>query len=91
MIGKITKWSNQNLNFFERGSHSKTQTTVTSRRVGHKIEKGLGRCRFQAEYATGESIFDTLPLRIISSRLTKSTVGILLLVTRVESVTPLYK
>jgi hypothetical protein len=32
-----------------------------------------------------------LPLRIISSRLTKSIAGILLLVTRVESVTPLYK
>jgi hypothetical protein len=47
--------------------------------------------RFQAEYAIGAPIFDTLPLRIISSRLTKSTTGILLLVTRVESVTPLYK
>jgi hypothetical protein len=47
--------------------------------------------RFQAEYATGAPTFDTLPLRIISSRLTRSTAGILLLVTRVESVMPRYK
>jgi hypothetical protein len=47
--------------------------------------------RFQAEYATGAPMFDTLPLSIISSWLTKSTTGILLLVTRVESVRPRYK
>jgi hypothetical protein len=39
IIGKITKRSNQDLNIFRRGSHSKTQTTITSRRIGHKIEK----------------------------------------------------
>jgi hypothetical protein len=43
IIGKITKSSNQSLNVFRRGSHSKTQTTITSRRVGHEIEKGPRR------------------------------------------------
>jgi hypothetical protein len=47
--------------------------------------------RFQAEYATGAPTFDTLPLSIISSRLTKSTAGILLLVTQVESARPRYR
>jgi hypothetical protein len=32
-----------------------------------------------------------LPLKIMSSRLSKSSLGILLFVTRVESLTPLYK
>jgi hypothetical protein len=47
--------------------------------------------RFQAEYATGAPMFDTLPLSIISSRLTKSTARILLLVTWVESARPQYR
>jgi hypothetical protein len=50
----------------------------------------LEGCRFQAEYATGAPILDTLPLSIISSRLTKSTAGILLLVNRVELARPRY-
>jgi hypothetical protein len=49
IIGKITKRSNQSLNVFRRGSHSKTQTTITSRRVGHEMKKDLGGGRFQAE------------------------------------------
>jgi hypothetical protein len=53
--------------------------------------KALEGGRFQAEYATGAPTFDTLPLRIISSRLTKSAEGILLLVTRVESASPRYR
>jgi hypothetical protein len=56
-----------------------------------KRVKALGGGRFQAEYATGAPTFDTLPLRIISSRLTKSAEGILLLVTRVESASPRYR
>jgi hypothetical protein len=56
-----------------------------------KLKKDLEAGRFQAEYATGAPIFDTLPLKIISIQLTKSTAGILLLVTWVESVTALYK
>jgi hypothetical protein len=43
IIGKITKRSNQDLNIFGRGSHSKTQATITSRRIRYKIEKGLRR------------------------------------------------
>jgi hypothetical protein len=53
--------------------------------------KALGGGKFQAEYATGAPTFDTLPLRIISSRFTESTEGILLLVTRVESARPRYR
>jgi hypothetical protein len=33
IIGDITKRNNQSLNLFERGSYSKTQTTVTGRRI----------------------------------------------------------
>jgi hypothetical protein len=46
IIGKIIKRSNQSLNVFRRGSHSKTQTTITSRRVGHEMKKDLGGGRF---------------------------------------------
>jgi hypothetical protein len=35
-----------------------------------KRVKALGGGKFQAEYATGAPTFDTLPLRIISSRFT---------------------
>jgi hypothetical protein len=91
IIGKIPKGSNQSLNVLGRGSHSKTQTTITSRRVGHEIGKWPMRGRFQAEKVTGSPTFDILPLRIMSSRLTRSSIGILLLMTRVESLIPLYK
>jgi hypothetical protein len=54
-------------------------------------ENGLFGGRFHVEQDTGAPAFETLTLRIISSRLNKSSLGILLFVTRVESLTPLYK
>jgi hypothetical protein len=55
------------------------------------LEKGLFGGRFHAEYAKGVLAFETLPLDIMSSQLSKSSLGMCLLATWVESLMPVYE
>jgi hypothetical protein len=39
ILWETPEWGNKSFNVLRRGSHSKTQATITSRRVGHKLRK----------------------------------------------------
>jgi hypothetical protein len=91
VIRNFPERGNQSVNFFGRGRTLRPKPPSVTGGFDTKRVKALGGGRLHAEYATGAPIFDTLPLRIISSRFTKSVEGIFLLVTRVESARPRYR